>query len=598
MYTDITRDSYEADRNISGVLFQQGRPECDADLNEALRILHEALRASHRDLYGPFAGPDPNFGGICGFEIVGAADAQFKGDFLIRPGRYCVGGLIINAGRSFERPWRYSEQPDWRPKELEKVGSYLVYLDVWERHELPFGIAGLPDPALSSLDLTHRSRVVWQVKAIGVTDAPGLMVEDNKITMNGVVYGSEETESVMALEPLADVLGFPPAWKPNDTNRRRPSGELRVHFGAPASLNPMPEDAQPSSYYAQSNLFRLGNVEEEALPFGYYGQSNQLYRIEIHEAEWKDENELTKLTFKWSRNNGSIVFRIPDGIPNNKNPLELVLESSPNAGFQDLLVGSRVELLDKPYLDLHPWKKVPGSPEPAETVRPLFEITEVIEDDLFCRVSLKYDKEKEPLPISTTPNGEPSAFLRTWDHLEETITYRVPDKATPKIIAQADNLKLVNGAVSLANKPLKGLRIILELGVAIEFRGSGAEGELRPGDFQPGDHWIISARTGWLENGCRSKPGDPPWQSPRRIEHHFAPLAVVEVEDGKVKRLQDMRLVVTPNINELNNKPKGAAVDDVEQTGPADGAAAPAGGGVAEAPAGGGAVEAAGAAVN
>lgn len=594
MHPDISRDSYFAERNVSRVLFQQGRPHTDADLNEAFRQQQEALRALTRDMFGPFGGPDPHpsFGALCGFEVIGLLDGAFvapgnlalsesakqlllktqngveevriKGDFLILPGRYYVGGHCLNVGRSFEEPWQYTTQPDWRPRITQEnvskepsvlmPGRYLVVLDVWEQHAIPFELLGLADPALGGVDTTHRARIVWEAKTLPSPEDPGgpdtsptVVIGTTKIEDGGTILLAGGTtiapneaqwaaEYVKAFKPLYGSLRIPLPWRPDEEHLRelllRRSGQLLVHWDAPATFD---TDFQ----------------RDEAYPTGFRGQSNQLYRVEIHEAEWgpDDKKKLVpkSVTFKWSRNNGSTVFRIRHARPGpEQHSLQLELLTGRYSSLSDLQVGGWVEVLDRAYLSLNPWRPVKLIPETEDiAVRPLLQIVDLVEDDLTCTIVLTCDNEKILDPVLSSLLADNAAFVRVWDHPRNTETYQISDEE----IVRLEPAPLKNGAVEL-KLPISDRRFVLEQGLAVEFRGSLANGDLSEGDFQPGDFWLIPARSGFSLDPCHPANDESEWRFPERTEHYLAPLALIKVEnDGKVNRLQDLRVKVTPRLD-------------------------------------------------
>ena len=55
MRNDATRNTFDAAKNLSRVLMQQGRVQLDADWNEQASILLHYLRALAGDLLGPRA---------------------------------------------------------------------------------------------------------------------------------------------------------------------------------------------------------------------------------------------------------------------------------------------------------------------------------------------------------------------------------------------------------------------------------------------------------------------------------------------------------------------------------------------------------------
>src|SRR5215207_2327270 len=73
----------------------------------------------------------------------------------------------------------------------------------------------------------------------------------------------------------------------------------------------------------------------------YRGIENRLYRVEIHSSN--DDNQTA--TFKWSRDNGSVAFRVPNGGVLGQNPLRIKLEGIGRNPLEDLRVGDWVEVL-------------------------------------------------------------------------------------------------------------------------------------------------------------------------------------------------------------------------------------------------------------
>lgn len=147
----------------------------------------------------------------------------------------------------------YSTQPDYPDSESETLaaGTYLAYLDVWQRH-----ITALEDPtirevALGGPDTTTRTKTICQVKLFRVGD-----LGDN------------------TLNCLSDFEAWEDTIAPS-------SGQMRARAEA------------------EIDETELCLVPAQA---GYRGLENQLYRVEIHNV-----NSETEITIKWSRENGSVV---------------------------------------------------------------------------------------------------------------------------------------------------------------------------------------------------------------------------------------------------------------------------------------------------
>lgn len=240
MKGDFSRDTFDPGRGYQGVLHQQGRMVLDADLNEQAAAHLHLLRQMACDLIGPHGGP----GADAGFEIMMAEN----GTILIGPGRYYVGGMLVEVSTLTE----YRCQPFHCPAaddalsshRLEATGtSALVYLDIFERTVSAAEDPSLADPALGGSDTALRRQTVWHVRSID-TNRPFEEIED--ADLGGLLRDG------MAAQPRLAVRAAPTS----------PNGE------------------RP----------------------GYSGAMNGLFRVEIHRGGPAGEAQ-----FKWSRENGAIV---------------------------------------------------------------------------------------------------------------------------------------------------------------------------------------------------------------------------------------------------------------------------------------------------
>lgn len=212
MKGDFSRRTFDRARHYSGVRMQQGRVLVDADWNEQSDIIEHRIRTGARDLIGRCGGP----AGHAGFRLIaGPADltaAEKKldgngapwvqideGDLLITAGRYYAGGRLVEN----EHIISLSRQPDLPPTaatvRLEAPGRYLAYLDVWERHITALDDPAIREVALGGPDTTTRSRTIWQVKLLRVDgDAPmecaGMFPEFDEATARGTGRISARTE--------------------------------------------------------------------------------------------------------------------------------------------------------------------------------------------------------------------------------------------------------------------------------------------------------------------------------------------------------------------------------------------------------------------
>src|SRR6266487_5332988 len=167
MKGDFTRDTFDAVKHFSRVLIQQGRVALDADHNEQTAILLRYMRILARALVGPSAAPASADGGF-----LLATDAN--NDFTISKGRYYVDGILIENDTD---NCTYKHQPDFPVSADDSLSvalaegvkanhSFLIYLDVWERHITPIEDDSIREKALGGPDTCTRAKVVWQVKAV------------------------------------------------------------------------------------------------------------------------------------------------------------------------------------------------------------------------------------------------------------------------------------------------------------------------------------------------------------------------------------------------------------------------------------------------
>ena len=331
MKGDFTRRTFRDDKHFTRVLMQQGRVQLDADWNEQLEIDAHAAGTTHTDVIGGCGVPKD--GG--GFAIGVTADGH---DLTIAPGRIYVDGILCEFGSEpvdvtaltadraglvhlapgrrrlrtgdhlelsggdasvivrvtgvdadarrvgFEpsldtatrgalgprvrarRTATYATQPDLPspphvtvpdegpPAVALDDGTYLVYLDVWERHVTTVEDPELLEPALGGPDTTTRVQNVAQIRLARLA-------------------GGAST--------CADVPGFD-ALAAADAIAKPSTGRLAARATPEVTTGDctMPEAA------------------------GFRGLENQLYRVEVHTP-----GPLGTATFKWSRDNGTVVTR-------------------------------------------------------------------------------------------------------------------------------------------------------------------------------------------------------------------------------------------------------------------------------------------------
>ena len=455
MKGDFTRNTFKPLKHFTRVLMQQGRVQLDADWNEQTAILLHYLRTLAADLIGPHGGPDE------GFKIAIRKDEKgdpVKNDFLIQAGHYYVGGMLCEHEKA---TFYTGQQDDYPLPDEEKIDSivkrtvdpkrlYLVYLDVWERHITYLEDGRVEDPnirevALGGPDTATRARLVRQVKV-------HILPQDLKSVTTEVAEDWIE-KNLMVLS--------------------------KAHLRARARIEQASTDPCTISPDAR-----------------YRGAENQLYRVEVRrggfawDKDKKDVSQKQSATFKWSRENGSVVFPISDldgGVVTLKH-----LGRDSRFG---LTVGDWVEIVDDDYVL-------------QNLAAPLLKVKAI--DPLKLQVTL----DGTPKPDKVAQDSAKHPLLRRWDH-------KGGDSRRGGLTISKDT---EGAALILEGEDGTGW-LMLEDGVQIQFQRPES-GDL-PNHYRTGDYWLIPARTAPGDVEWPGPSEDPDPVEPHGVEHRYAPLAVV-----------------------------------------------------------------------
>ena len=375
---DFTRDTYNKSKHFLRVLMQQGRVQLDADFNEQISILLDRLQTLTKDVLGLHGGPDDN----CGFEVIATVeqinninnlnDKQKdelkkrlqKQGFLIGKGNYYVEGILCEN----EDFTTYSQQPEFTPTlevDTEKLqkngGTYLAYLDVWERHithieddnEINVSIC---EVALGGADTATRSKLIWQVKLKELKDNQDIEKIKQQITTNNTDFLNFIGEELL---------------KPGKGKIRS-----RATKSSSTSVN------EPCIIPFNSN---------------YRGAENQLYRVEIFAVSQSNGNE--QISFVWSRDNSSVVFPIVE-VATNSSTITLICEHLYRDSRYCLTEGDWVEIIDDDYVL-------------QESIRKLLKVDKI--DTIDNQVTLTGDGGYKALPKEKHP------LLRRWESIERDV---------------------------------------------------------------------------------------------------------------------------------------------------------------------------------
>lgn len=456
MRGDFSRLRFERSKNYVSVLQQQGRVALDADANEQCAINDYLRETEAADVIGRWGGPRFD----CGFKI-----GVENGGIQIGKGRYYVEGILCENDESLA----YSQQSyllNPNPTdatllaELQPGGNnpnpinvIQVYLEVWQRMVTGLDDCCLLEPALGQADTTVRLQTVWRVVA------EGMNTPQNSSAPAGAVNSTAATSPTL------------PCCCKDMTNLSGPktTGKMMV----PPMAGSDDCACQPTP------------------PSGYRGVENQLYRVEIHES-----GDETTATFKWSRDNGSVVVAVnsTSGATVNVNSLG----PDANLGFA---ANQWVEISDDTY-EFGQCANMPGN---------LYQIQSTTPEQLYVTVY--------PSVPGGTVDACRNARMRRWDQFGSSAT--------------------------TMGVPLSvGSPISLENGIQIQFT---------KGYYRSGDYWLIPARTAtgnveWPPCGSDGNPCQPPHQ----IEVYRAPLACIQWDSQTgTAHVQDCRKKFYP-LNELS----------------------------------------------
>jgi hypothetical protein len=505
MNGDISRVTFDRLKHFTGVVTQQGRVQVDADGNEQQAILLHYLRTLAAALIGQHGGPDDLFEdpvkrvGLlkrnCGFAIIAAKKATgattfFPSNVLLDserkllekmiddkqvPLRICVGHYYVDGLLCENEEYRrYSQQPDLRRANDDQIsnlpnGTHLLYLDVWERHITALEDPSIREVALGGADTSARRKLVWQVRALTPQrERPPDISSCTKFNSDWLA--------------LMDVL------KPSNRGRIR------------AKAREDSEDESTACITSPEARFR--------------GMENQLYRVEIHESgpalDATESNSEKAATFKWSRDNGTIVAPL-----SRKDGDRLIV-----SGLRDF---SRWFAPSNWVEITHDARELDGLP--GTLVRLSRVEGETLTIDPSTASSTLYEPKSKfnDLPVEHLK-------VRRWDH------------------KQPEDALLRDGAITIK----ENVWIALEDGVMIWFeKGTPAT------QYRSGDYWLIPARvaTGdieWPSEFVKDPIDDtktierPQALPPRGIEHHYAPLAAITMTAKDITGVVDLRHVFPP----------------------------------------------------
>jgi len=455
---DNSRFTFSPWNDYFGVVMQQGRVQLDSDWNEWLAELSRRIQAGTLDIMGRAAYPATT---PYAFEITASSPGGVN-QIGIGPGRMYVDGLLAeNHGDPTAAVWDralaelsgspqpppatetgaidYTKQPYWNGQPVPAGnGPFLAYLDVWTRPVTYLEDPNLIDKAVG-VDTTGRLQTVWQVKLMPVSAAT--------TCTSGITW------------PAASAGQLTTATTPN-----APSGPCCLTDGT-----------------------------------GYTGMENQFYRVEIHNpGAGSDTAGLSGATFKWSRDNASVITGVT-AITNVTNSegntvAQLAVLSLGRDQVLGFTPGNWIEILDD-SLELN---GKPGELHQIDTID-------------FSGKTITLTSKVNSFAVGPT-NPKSFTRIRRWD--QSGLVYKQDGKTVWWDLGATGS----DGSIPV---PAADTTLILENGITVTFSLSSASG-----DFNTGDFWTFAARTadGSVETLAKAPP--------RGIHHHYTQLSIVNFPIG------------------------------------------------------------------
>jgi hypothetical protein len=538
MGSDISRATFDKAKHYQSVVLQQGRVLLDADWNEQQDITAHRAELLTLDAVGPCGAP--NY--APGFQITVDPVTLVA---TIGKGRFYIDGFLCEN----EEDVPYADQPDLiDPPDFVALlangptHTAIVYLNVWQREITALDDPHIREQALDVPDTAARLKTVWQVKLLPVT-----VIEPDRnlvrASLGRLVMGLDEyaerlgaTAATVAeevkrwaetLRPITDADASTLRGQTAETllqrlkQLRRDLNRLGRRTGTVRDVRPLLSEVGrldrelaklvqgPTCLGAFDEWFQLTKpTTSKAAPdiieistnlshcsFGPGGDpgllENQLYRIEVHRpGELTDPPQPNGPTFKWSRNNGSVITGVTRIDGSRITVTSLGLDD-----LTQLAHGQWVEVLDD-RLEL---AGLSGQLVQVDTTDPATQTVTM---------------QQPVTPLAASPSGVDLARhpkLRWWDQ-------------------DGDDQGLA---------PSAGGSLPIENELAMTF-------SVAP--YKTGDYWQVPVRSnGAIEWPPFDTAGDPRTpQFPVGIEHHYCRLAIVERdEDGNI-HVQDCRRIFAP----------------------------------------------------
>ncbi len=435
MKGDFARVTFDSTLHYSQVFQQQGRVMLEADWNEQAGIQLSLLRSLVMDLVGPCWAAGKGFL----FTV-----APKLPDWSLTAGHFYADGILcVN-----ETACTFATQPNLPTPDTVagndgstgQPASFALWLDVWERHLCAVEAPSIADVALNGVDTASRAQVVWQMRMLDLAPEQATASLASVRTALGLrkdLDAATLQQDLANLDALANALNGQGAANTTLCDALRQLVGARAAYAWPrmrAQLGPIDTESDPCVIAADAR---------------YRGCENQLYRIEIHRGGLASTDaSSTTTSFKWSRENGSVVFPALGNVTGQADDGSAVMTVTLGSLGRDqrlgLAAGDWVELVDDDYTL-------------AQLAYPLLQVKAV--DVTRRTVQLVLAGGVTPYALSNDARKHP--LLRRWDQRDG--------------VAAGGDVVLVEGKA-----------FTLENGIQISFEPGGL--------YATGDYWLIPAR--------------------------------------------------------------------------------------------------------
>ncbi len=340
MKGDFARDTFDPGLNYSRVFQQQGRVLLEADWNEASAIQLHLLRTLVCDLIGRCWAVGDGFAIVAGATNAdGTTTPSSPVAWQLRAGHFYADGILcVNATDCMLAQQPHAPTPDDAAPGAgsafdQPPASFALWLDVWERHVCAVEAPRIADVALEGIETASRAQVLWQARPLDLTHLPAL-VADLQAALQARPPDALVQQRLATLASLAKGVAEPDN---SPCALARTLLDARATFAVPAlaaQLASAPTASDPCAIAPDAR---------------YRGCENQLYRVEIHQG-----GIAGTATFKWSRENGSVVFALDTCGPATTQAdgtleVAVTLASLGRDARLGLAVNDWVELVDDPY---------------------------------------------------------------------------------------------------------------------------------------------------------------------------------------------------------------------------------------------------------